>query len=474
MSGALRALALTASLVTACSSTEEPVEPVAQQLMAVSISEPDSLSVNGVCSLREAWRVIANSVPSADCGTDDGSHTITLGAGTWTMALANQSPVTSEDTSSVVGDLDATGTVAIVVQGAGAGQTVLDAAGLDRIFHVKGGAALELRDLTLRGGCVNGGTCTTATAGSEPVGGLVYHNSFGRFRATNTAWENGSARTGGALGLCSALDSDGALSGATFTNNTATLGGGAIESHTTWSCTACSFTGNSTGGIGGAIKQYDRVATLMYSDVHSNSAASVGGGWAAVGQWNASTAGHVDQVGGELYGNTASQKGGNVYVGAVGTQGQGGLYSVPCAAAGCSGSVTGVSVASGTAPSGPDCSGTLDAWAGATVANAAGCNVVTHGPACGNATIEDGEQCDGGQCCTELCAFAALGASCSDGDECTPADACDGSGACVGSGESCGDGALQPACGEQCDDNNAVSLDGCSAQCASETCVAWE
>ncbi len=470
-------------LLLLCACTEEPaaaapVHPVLQELMFVDVAETDSITVNGICSLREAWRVIANGVPSADCGVDDGSHTITLSAGTWTLAVPNPSPVQTEDTQSAVGDLDITGTGSITIQGAGVGLTVLDGASLDRIIHAKGNSSVSLLGLTLRNGCVNGGNCTTATAGSEPIGGLVYANNHGLFAVDDTRWENGRARSGGCLGICSALDSAGLIEDSVFTGCEASVGGGAIQSHTTWTGTRLQMTGNRTtgpAGIGGAVQQYDRTASFVDSTCTGNTAA-IGGCLAAVGRWEATTAGRVDWMGGTLGQNTATVKAGNVFVGAVGPAGSTAApyHGVPCSTAGCRADVRGaLAVAGGAAPAAPDCSGTVDTWNGATVANPSGCTVVPHGPVCGNGITEAGEFCDYAdpamQCCNAVCGSALEATPCSDGDECTAGDVCDAYGECIsGSSSSCGDGVLQPGCGEQCDDGNNESCDGCSVVCVSE------
>lgn len=450
----VRLIGLVVLTLSACTPRGDSVQRTGQALgYAVETNAPDAIAVDGVCSFREAWRAASHGIAAADCpngGNDsDGYRVISLSAGTWVMAIANPSPVQTEDTLSAVGDLDESGNAALRIRvlGAGVGATILDAAGLDRIFHVKNLASLDLRDLTLRNGCVNGGSCATATAGSEPVGGLAYFNAAGSFRSPRTAWENGRARTGGALGLCSMNDSDGSIDGATFTGNSATVGGGAIDSHTTWSCTACTFTGNSTAGLGGALRQYDRIVTLIASDMHGNAAAQAGGAAAMVGQWNASTSGHLTAINSTITGNS-SAKGGNVYVGASGVQGQGGLYSVPCSASGCGADFYQTNLTIGSAPVGPDCSGTVDLWSGSTVSNPSGCNAVSHGPVCGNGIVEAGEACDGGQCCTMACAYASEGSACSDGDACTPSDACDGAGECIPGGTTCGDGIVQAECGE--------------------------
>src|SRR5207237_191704 len=61
----------------------------------------------------------------------------------------------------------------------------------------------------------------------------------------------------------------------------------------------------------------------------------------------------------------------------------------------------------------------------------------------------------------------ADGSGCNDGNTCTATDACQG-GVCVGVGSTCGNGTLDGGCGEQCDDGNTTSGDGCSATCQDE------
>ena len=77
------------------------------------------------------------------------------------------------------------------------------------------------------------------------------------------------------------------------------------------------------------------------------------------------------------------------------------------------------------------------------------------GPArCGNRRVEpeNGEECDGGGCCTEQCKLRPSGEMCREarrGDDCDVADFCDGiSGGCVN--------AHQPV-GSPCDDERAYT-----------------
>jgi cysteine-rich repeat protein len=56
---------------------------------------------------------------------------------------------------------------------------------------------------------------------------------------------------------------------------------------------------------------------------------------------------------------------------------------------------------------------------------------------------------------------ATEGAPCDDGNPCTVADTCTG-GVCRGASP-CGNGTVEPACGEECDDGNETTADGCTA-----------
>ncbi len=78
----------------------------------------------------------------------------------------------------------------------------------------------------------------------------------------------------------------------------------------------------------------------------------------------------------------------------------------------------------------------------------------------------DAGTCDSG---TGLCSNPAKadGATCNDGNTCTATDGCL-AGVCVGAGSTCGNNTLDGGCGEQCDDGNTNSGDGCSATCQLE------
>jgi CSLREA domain-containing protein/MYXO-CTERM domain-containing protein len=89
------------------------------------------------CSLRDAVRA-ANFTPAV-------ADVIQVPAGWYTLSL----PGSGED-QAATGDLDVRRET--VIEGAGMDLTVIDAAGLDRVFQAPLSGPVELRDLTLRGG----------------------------------------------------------------------------------------------------------------------------------------------------------------------------------------------------------------------------------------------------------------------------------------------------------------------------------
>lgn len=95
-----------------------------------------SADSNGFSSLR-ASVIEANTLT--------GNNTIVLGAGTFTLSIQGR-----DEDSAQTGDLDVTDNLTIM--GAGAGETIIDGAGLDRVFDVHPGVTLNLSGVTIVGG----------------------------------------------------------------------------------------------------------------------------------------------------------------------------------------------------------------------------------------------------------------------------------------------------------------------------------
>lgn len=115
-------LGLTLALVGLLARGRVPVVRADSFIVGVTNDENDGSCTPGDCSLREAI-VAANGNDEAD--------NITLGAGTHVLTITG----TYED-ACATGDLDITDT--LTIQGAGPGNTIIDASGLisDRVFHI--------------------------------------------------------------------------------------------------------------------------------------------------------------------------------------------------------------------------------------------------------------------------------------------------------------------------------------------------
>ena len=215
-----------------------------------------------------------------------GDQTIILPAGTYTLAIAG----TGED-AAATGDLDITDTSGrLVIFGLGAGSTIVDADGIDRVFHVLNGTSLSLTDITVSGGdatvagAFNGGAIlgegplsirdSILSANTAYDGGAVYSNAttiVGTTFSGNNAGHYGGAvyHNGGTL----------AITDSSFTSNSADEQGGALLANSLTATVAdSSFTGNSAPNAGGAIRGMDSNLTITRTSIVNNSANGGTGG----------------------------------------------------------------------------------------------------------------------------------------------------------------------------------------------------
>jgi hypothetical protein len=134
-----------------------------------SVCDVDHTVIDGLdCTLRAALDE-ANLCTYALCGE---YVQITLPAGTFTLTRAGR----DEDHNST-GDLDIflnKTDVTLIIQGAGAGKTIIDGDGLDRVFHTMYlNTRVRISDLTIRGGRLE----QTSDAAANQLGGGVYHSN---------------------------------------------------------------------------------------------------------------------------------------------------------------------------------------------------------------------------------------------------------------------------------------------------------
>jgi CSLREA domain-containing protein len=129
-------------------------------------STADLVKVNRQCSLREAFlnAHADNQSGSVDCVAGTGVDEIVLPEGVFFVSGVSDRATENDP---ALGDLDVTGP--LTLRGAGAGLTILNGNGNGRIFDVRAGGELAVRDLTLTNGVVSyqgGGALRVASGGS--------------------------------------------------------------------------------------------------------------------------------------------------------------------------------------------------------------------------------------------------------------------------------------------------------------------
>lgn len=276
-------------------------------------------TAGGVCTLRAAVQ---------EANWHGGTEVITLPAGTYTFAIPGRG-----ETDASAGDLDIWAN--ITINGAGAATTVIDAAGLDRVFRTPlanpGTVSLTLNDLTVQNG-------DAGPAGFAPGGGF-YIATGTRLSLTRVVVRANRASSGGGI-LISGASSILTVTDTTITGNAATspTGGGAggggiyalanatatvsrsvvVQNQATFGAGILSdgvlnlsdstVTGNGTslsGGGGVYIIGTTAVATINRSTISgNNSGASLGAGLAAGGTTtvvNSTLSGNVGGSGAGIY-----------------------------------------------------------------------------------------------------------------------------------------------------------------------------
>jgi CSLREA domain-containing protein len=182
----------------------------------------DELNADGDCSLREAIRAANLDVAVDGCPAGSGPDDVLVPAGTFNLTIAG-----SGEDDSATGDLDLRSD--IVLLGAGAGLTVLDASALgDRVLHVQPPAAgpdiqVGIHALTLRGGSVS----------LEGGGGIVIAESPGGDPTTTVedcAIEDSFAAAGAGIGILHPEGGITTISRSLIRSNTASGGAGGIAS----------------------------------------------------------------------------------------------------------------------------------------------------------------------------------------------------------------------------------------------------
>jgi len=330
---------------------------------------------------------------------------------------------------------------------------IIDAGGDNRALTIGSGNSANLVELR----------CLRFTNGYEDSnGGAIYFLSASQLWMQDIELDNNYSGTGGGgVAFCREDPSDVLIERLDCHDNTSRMGGGCIDSHIPYTLVDSSIYNNTNMFTeGGGIRQTDNIATLENTQINFN--VGLFGGGIGLDSWQNNGSSNIVMLGGSLTDNTASYDGGNIYTPATGicdtcnvsltnvlvlngTAGRNGGNSF--AGAGNKVELNGSSLLTdGTDTSDPfyhDCYGTVELYDTSSVSDPSGCNVVdnTFPPVCGDTVCDQQEDCSSCEVDCGPCSF-------------------------------CGDGTVD--LGEECDDGNTTSNDGCSDQCITEMCVAWE
>jgi hypothetical protein len=200
----------------------------------------DTLSNNGVCTIREAI-INANNDASTwhDCAAGSGADVINLPAGTITLTIANTPSSFSAEELSVKGDLDITSS--LIINGNLSGSTINGSA-LDRIFDINPDTdadfgtptpviTVKINNLTVTNGRQNDvGAIKIQANANVTIDNSTVSNS--------TSWANDAGGigilTGGSL----------AMNNSTISGNSALLLDGGIKNEGTLNLNSCTITNN--------------------------------------------------------------------------------------------------------------------------------------------------------------------------------------------------------------------------------------
>lgn len=279
-----------------------PIKPLYAATTITVTTFSDELNVDGDCSLREAIRAANLNVGVDACPAGSADDSIRLSAGTYTLAIVGQ----SED-AALTGDLDLSGAGHLAIQGAGAGTTIVDGGGIDRVFDIVGASSsAALSNLTIQNGQVPSGQ---GSGGIRNIGTLTLDRAIIQHNRANGS--TSSDIGGGICNGCGPGTGTLTLLNSIVSGNTADRGGG-IFSNATLIITGSSIISN-TARAGGGLMNYASVsgsAALTNSTVSGNTATS---GVAGISQetgairiTNSTISGNVGNVGGFYHGDGTS------------------------------------------------------------------------------------------------------------------------------------------------------------------------
>lgn len=256
------------------------ITPVPAQAASLTVdSLADSISVDGLCTLREAMQnATNNATTNADCSPGSGADMITFSV-SGVIVIATPLPNIMD-------------TAGLTIDGAGQSVTI-SGNDLTSVFYLHTNVPLTLNHLTISDGytAVYGaaidsyGALTvsdcvfSANRANNYAGGAIYNHS-NVVNITSSTFSNNSAA--GAGGGIYSLAGSVTITGSSFSDNSAADGGGVFCYDCTMDVSGSTFTNNNTpNGAGGAINNSYGPLTISDS-VFSGNGASYGAGGGAI------------------------------------------------------------------------------------------------------------------------------------------------------------------------------------------------
>jgi CSLREA domain-containing protein len=252
----------------------------------------DEFDTGSGCSLREAIQAANTDSAFGGCTAGSGADTIVVPAGTYVLARTG----VDEDLNAT-GDLDVR--ASLTISGAGAGQTVVDAAGIDRVFDLHTGAdSVVFSGVTISGGVVTG------------HGGGINDLDANLTLSDTIVRSNDASISGGGVRVYSGTLT---ISGGQIFSNSAGLGGGIRTENGPATLDGGQVYSN-TASNGGGVDFGAGGATVSGTHICSNTVTSTGGGI------RAASGGTVTLIDVQIYSNTATTVGGGgIYIAGTGT-----------------------------------------------------------------------------------------------------------------------------------------------------------
>ncbi len=274
------------------------VQPVPAVEAAYVNSVDDVVADDGQCTLREAITAANTNTASGssqgECSAGiagpSSPDMIGLGPGTYTLSIEGY-----YDDANVSGDLDVT--ERLIISGAGADRTIIDADGIDRVIQVHG-VNLILEDVTITGGLSPKGADSIGHGGGSGYPGGGIYNDGGELTLRRCIVRNNIAGNGG-NGTVNGSDYGGAGGGG---GGIASVGGTLTLEDTAVHHNFAGHGGNGgtssgdggQGGYGGGISTGD--ATIERCSIYGNKSGT--GGAQGSSEWFSGTPGYGGLGGG--------------------------------------------------------------------------------------------------------------------------------------------------------------------------------